>query len=443
MSVFPKETVQAIADSVGAQLKDEVANALVQDAEYRLREIVHEARKFMRHSKRSKLTADDVNHALRVRNVEPLYGYTSGAPSKFKIIPQASQRLYYVEDQEVDLDDIIYGRLPPVPINVTYTSHWLAVEGVQPAIVQNPSLAELQESPAAPTSSRPAMAAAQAEGKPEPLVKQVLTKELQMYYERITDSLLSHSEAVRNLALESISKDPGIQPLLPYFVSFIAEKVTKNVRHLPITWAMMRLTRAMLSNPNLFVDPYLHQLVPNILTCIVAKRLSEQPTDDHWALRSFAAQLVAHICHKFGTAFPTLQARVTKTLLRAFLDPLKPLTTNYGAMVGLAELGPEVVRLLVVPNVKEFGATLNPRLEGEGLDASTARSHEARRCFEAMVEILGKHTQRELEERQGRGEGNTIPRLRQELEDAYGIFAGDVFAYVQGGASRNDDMMET
>jgi transcription initiation factor TFIID subunit 6 len=90
----------------------------------------------------------------------------------------------------------------------------------------------------------------------EILVKHVLTKELQMYYEKITDSVLSSSRELSNLAVESVSKDPGIQPLLPYFTQFITEKVTKNVRNLQILWAMIRMTRAILDNKNLFVEPY-------------------------------------------------------------------------------------------------------------------------------------------------------------------------------------------
>jgi TATA box binding protein associated factor (TAF) len=56
MSIFPKETIVSIAESLGIPLNDEVAQTLLQDAEYRLREIIHESVKFMRHSHRTKLT---------------------------------------------------------------------------------------------------------------------------------------------------------------------------------------------------------------------------------------------------------------------------------------------------------------------------------------------------------------------------------------------------
>jgi transcription initiation factor TFIID subunit 6 len=41
MSIFPKELVHNIAESIGITVKDEVANLLIQDTEYRLREIIH------------------------------------------------------------------------------------------------------------------------------------------------------------------------------------------------------------------------------------------------------------------------------------------------------------------------------------------------------------------------------------------------------------------
>lgn len=63
-------------------LRDDVSHILAQDMEYRLREIIHviqfcnrfthtqEATKFMRHSKRRQLHTEDVNNALKIRNIE-------------------------------------------------------------------------------------------------------------------------------------------------------------------------------------------------------------------------------------------------------------------------------------------------------------------------------------------------------------------------------------
>lgn len=73
MSIVPKETIEVIAQSIGiSNLSSDVAQALSPDVEYRLREIMQEAIKCMRHSKRTVLTTDDVDSALNLRNVEVL-----------------------------------------------------------------------------------------------------------------------------------------------------------------------------------------------------------------------------------------------------------------------------------------------------------------------------------------------------------------------------------
>jgi transcription initiation factor TFIID subunit 6 len=79
-----------------------------------------------------------------------------------------------------------------------------------------------------------------------------------------------------------------------------------------------------------------------------------------------------------------LQPRVTKTLLRAYLDPLKGIGTHYGAVVGLASLGHEVVKVLIVPNVKAFGNTMvKPGLESSTGDELKRQDYV--KCFEATV----------------------------------------------------------
>ena len=68
--------IATAASSIGIDnLDPALCAALGPDLEYRLREIVQEAIKFMKHSKRERLTCDDVSHALQLHNVEQLFGY--------------------------------------------------------------------------------------------------------------------------------------------------------------------------------------------------------------------------------------------------------------------------------------------------------------------------------------------------------------------------------
>lgn len=141
----PQDTVKDVADSLGiGNISDDVLRSLAMDVEYRILEIVEQAVKFKRHAKREILTTDDIARALRVLNVEPLYGYQDGSArckdvSFSKVNASGGQTLFYLNDEEVDFDKLINEPLPKVPRLPTFTTHWLAIEGVQPTIPQNPS----------------------------------------------------------------------------------------------------------------------------------------------------------------------------------------------------------------------------------------------------------------------------------------------------------------
>ena len=84
MSVWNQENIVDVAESVGiVSLNKDVQEHLARDVEYRLSQVLEEALKFMRHGKRTTLTTQDISQALRLLDVEPLYGYESTRPLKF------------------------------------------------------------------------------------------------------------------------------------------------------------------------------------------------------------------------------------------------------------------------------------------------------------------------------------------------------------------------
>ena len=103
---------------------------------------------------------------------------------------------------------------------------------------------------------------------------------------------------------------------------------------------------------------------------------------DHWSIRHRAATLIANICTEYGKSYHTLQPRITKTLLRAFMDPARPLTTQYGAIIGLEHLSVEVSRVLILPNIKYYSESILLH----ALDSnSIQRKQDAEKCQNALV----------------------------------------------------------
>lgn len=253
------------------------------------------------------------------------------------------------------------------------------------------------------------------------LVKHVLSKELQAYYDTVTEAIKSDDLRFQEVVLESIRNDCGLQQLTPYFSQFILDEVPRNLSCLPRLRALMHMTRALLDATEMHIEPYLHQLMPAILTCVVGRRLGANPhasssssssslsspsssssasssstaispDNDHWSLRDDAAQLVEFVCRRYASSYATLQPRITQTLLDG-LDPTRSHTTHYGALVGLAALGAQVIELLVVPNVAYFYKTvLSPSLQA----TDAVQLAEAQKVRGALLETVGRFFQRQV-----------------------------------------------
>ncbi|RKO95043.1 hypothetical protein CAUPRSCDRAFT_4324, partial [Caulochytrium protostelioides] len=161
----------------------------------------------------------------------------------------------------------------------------------------------------------------------------VLSREMQLYFEKITTSFLSPDGTLTDSAAKALASDPGLQPLVPYFLSFITARTAASLRDLPTLWRLFRMLRCLLANSNVFLQSSLHAILPTVLTGVVARRLCAKPQhEDHWALRAYAARILAYMASKAAPMYPTLQPRVAKTLLRGLLDPSRSVGTVYGAL---------------------------------------------------------------------------------------------------------------
>jgi hypothetical protein len=66
-------------------------------------------------------------------------------------------------------------------------------------------------------------AIAEAEGNP--LVRHIISQELQVYYEKRTQALMHESSDLKLIAWQSLAQDPGLHQLVPYMVQFVQEQV--------------------------------------------------------------------------------------------------------------------------------------------------------------------------------------------------------------------------
>ncbi|XP_052215321.1 transcription initiation factor TFIID subunit 6-like [Dreissena polymorpha] len=411
-STLTTESVKVIAESTGiGGLPDKAATYLAEDCTYRLKQVVQEATKFMYHSKRCKLTCGDFDNALRVYNVEPLYGFHTPDMVPFRYASGGGRELHFTEDKELDLSEVINSTLPKVPLDISMKAHWLCIDGEQPAIPENPPPAtkDQQKMEILDTSVKtmidkshkagvkPGADIGKRKQKPKGVSDLVRMKELsvhelsveqQLYYKEITEACVGSDETKRSEALQSLATDPGLHQMLPHFTAFVSEGVKVNIvqNNLALLIYLMRLMKALMENQTIYLEKYLHEFLPGVISCIVSKQLCMRPdVDNHWALRDFAARLNGQICKNFHNNVNNIQPRVTKTFCRALRSEKAALATIYGAVSGLGELGPEVINSFVIPNIRMIGDRVKLALEGPIINGAD------RIAAENIKKVAGKY----------------------------------------------------
>ena len=104
----------------------------------------------------------------------------------------------------------------------------------------------------------------------------MLSREVQVYYSRLTTALLppTNEQAKRAAALSSLQYDAGLQNLLPYLVRWVGERVITAIRNsntdpdcgtsLEI---LLRVIHALIQNERLFMEPYVRLFRFPLFSC--------------------------------------------------------------------------------------------------------------------------------------------------------------------------------
>uniref|UniRef100_A0A671XJT9 TAF6-like RNA polymerase II p300/CBP-associated factor-associated factor 65 kDa subunit 6L n=1 Tax=Sparus aurata TaxID=8175 RepID=A0A671XJT9_SPAAU len=329
-----RESVKLVAEGAGVELGDDVAALLAEDVCYRLREATQSSSQFMRHAKRRKLTVEDFNRALRWSNVEAICGYGAQDALPFRSVKEGE--LFFIEDRDINLVELALATNIPkgcaetmVRVNVSYLDGKgnLEPQGTVPTAVQS------------------------------------LSDDLLKYYQQITRAILGEDPHLMKVALLDLQSNSKIAALLPYFVYVISG--VKSVSHdLEQLNRLLHMVKSLVQNPYLYLGSYVRSLVSSVMYCILEPlAASINPLNDHWTLRDYAALLLSHIFWTHGDLVSGLYHQILLSLQKVLSDPVRPLCSHYGAVVGLHALGWKAVERVLFPHLPAYWANLQAVLD--------------------------------------------------------------------------------
>ncbi|XP_067170858.1 LOW QUALITY PROTEIN: TAF6-like RNA polymerase II p300/CBP-associated factor-associated factor 65 kDa subunit 6L [Apteryx mantelli] len=407
---LPRESVRLMAESAGLELSDEVAALLAEDVCYRLREATQNSSQFMKHTRRRRLTAEDFNRALRWSNVEAVCGYGSQDALPFRAIKEGE--LYFQEEREVNLVELALATNIPkgcaetaVRVHVSYLDGKgnLEPQGAVPSAVST------------------------------------LTDDLLKYYQHVTRAVLGDDPQLMKVALQDLQSNSKIAALLPYFVYVVSG--VKSVSHdLEQLHRLLHIAGSLVQNPFLCLGSYVRSLVASVTYCVLEPlAASINPLNDHWTLRDAAAMLLSRIFWTHGDPGSGLYHQILLSLQKVLADPVRPLCSHYGAVVGLHALGWKAVERVLYPHLSTYWGGLQAVLDDYSVSNAQVKAdgHKVYGAILVAVERLLKMKaqpapQQDGSPRRGSGGGGgpsaapAVP-LRDMYRELYDFF-GDSLA---------------
>lgn len=122
------------------------------------------------------------------------------------------------------------------------------------------------------------------------------------------------------------------------------------------------------------------------------------------------------ITKKYSHASHTLKPRIARSCLKNFLDPAKPFGTHYGAILGLHSIGgADVVRELIVPNLKEYEKLVREAVVEEG-----PRRPEAEKVVGLLLAVLATLQPKDHAHVTNGDAAIVTDELREQLADKIG-----------------------
>lgn len=347
--------IQVISQTVPGlpPLAPDLPPLLASHAEYHLRTVIHLAKKYMHHSKRTTLTDHDISLACKRRDRQPYLGYGAGPDlyDCFVKVPEA-RGLWVHNDDIVQLEDIIKADLPPPSRAVGIEGMWIVVgEGDEE---EDDLVEEIDHA---------------IQGGVEEQVERVCAK---------VETMEAGYGRIKNL------------------VTYVKRRVEENARSggsSDVLRYIVRVIYAMFGTRWFGVEVFIDDLMQALLTCMLGKILGE---GDHWAVRDLAAVVLQEVLWRYNDA--VVRGRVGKTIVAVLTDSQTNLESVYGAIRGLSAMGRDVFDLQMTPHLPALLLAVERTADAcEGLEERSREVVEEKIAYvcRAIADVTAEGDERE------------------------------------------------
>ena len=272
-----------------------------------------------------------------------MYGFPSSHLPRYRRA-QGDDSTWYLEEKEIALADIVQQPLE-IPRDYALHSHWLAIRGKVPNIPENQ---------AGDVDLEPEVIEEEQEVVTN--VKHQLSYEQQLYYNTLLKTLDTGNKLQESL--QALNSDSSLTQLVPYlarsfYTTLIEEASLKKLDR------GIRMLGALALNPHINLEPYLHQIMPTLLSGLLRKNLHEE---GHWKFRENTSLIVGRVCEKYSECYEDLKPRVLKFYVSTLRNSSLPPTSHYGALKGVSAFGTLSTKEILTPLLESYMSTLEKGL---------------------------------------------------------------------------------
>ncbi|KAL3278167.1 hypothetical protein HHI36_013508 [Cryptolaemus montrouzieri] len=297
------ENIKAFAEHVTfpTLLSEELCEVLAEDLNYKLRYIIQEAANRALVSNRTAINSEDIEETFIDLSIDKVYG----APSNPVWIPFGDQNYLYLDDPKVDIIEEAEAELA----------------FIQPGdpIIEKTWLPEFS-------------------GSNQPLVN---------YFRTISDAIISNDIDLRKMALQNISANPNIGPIIEWFYKLGYMLLSKDITYDSLTLYALDLLETLEMCPlgNAAVSE--NQL--KLLVRLILQRLLKSFTNP--SVLKPMCWVLAILCRRYPLR-EFVMAKLTQKLPELFVQFSLPL------IMILNSLGIDAITTIFVNNIEYFLSTL-------------------------------------------------------------------------------------